>query len=55
MEELKHCIGRAKERREKSSEWIIAEVEATLSPHFFASGAASPDLRLSRCFATHSW
>lgn len=39
MEELKNCIGRSMERRDIISERMIAEFEATLSPHLFANGA----------------
>jgi len=39
MEELKACIGRTIERRDVISERVIAEFEATFSPHLFANGA----------------
>lgn len=40
MEDFKKCIGRTIERRDIISERMIAEFEATLSPHLFANGAA---------------
>jgi 3-methylfumaryl-CoA hydratase len=39
MEELSTCIGRMIERCDVISERVIAEFEATFSPHLFASGA----------------
>lgn len=39
MEELKNYIGRTTERSDVISERMIAEFEATFSPHLFASGA----------------
>jgi 3-methylfumaryl-CoA hydratase len=39
MEELKSCIGRTTERRDIITERMIAEFEATFSPHLCVSGA----------------
>jgi 3-methylfumaryl-CoA hydratase len=39
MEDLKDCIGRTMERCDIISERMIAEFEATLSPHLFANGS----------------
>lgn len=39
MDELNKCIGRKMERRDVISERLIAEFEATFSPHLFANGA----------------
>ena len=39
MDELRQCIGRKIERREVISERLIAEFEATFSPHLFVNGA----------------
>lgn len=39
MDDLKNCIGRTTERRDIISERMIAEFEATFSPHLFASSA----------------
>lgn len=39
MDELNNCIGRTAERRDIISERMIAEFEATFSPHFFADSA----------------
>jgi 3-methylfumaryl-CoA hydratase len=39
MEELKDCIGRTAERCDIISERMIAEFEATFSPHLFAKGS----------------